>query len=207
MGEEQQKSEPIFLPKLSRLCWDSAIGTLRSPALLRGCWGELGRTDEWAPEKLPGAPERGWGGSWTEAPGSAGREGSARPGAARMGALSQRRRPETGPHILGTLCPLRHAHSGRGSRDGRRCWPHLAGWALPTFGSSEEQLVRGVQAEDRLGVALGHGDALQRGRPPPLGSSNWRDDPPSRTEAERAPISWGHHARLRGAQGRVGTRA
>lgn len=47
-----------------------------------------------------------------------------------------------------------------------------------TFGPREEQLVRGVQAEDGLGVALGHGDALQRGRPRALGPSDGRDDAP-----------------------------
>lgn len=40
-------------------------------------------------------------------------------------------------------------------------------------------------------MALGHGDALQRRRPPALGSPDRRDDAPSRTEGERAAVSRG----------------
>lgn len=68
-------------------------------------------------------------------------------------------------------------------------WPV---WVPLTFGACEEQLVRGVQAEDGLGVALGHGDALQWGRPRALGSSNGGDDAPSQERGrEGAPVSWG----------------
>lgn len=89
-------------------------------------------------------------------------------------------------------------------------WPV---WVPLTFGAREEQLVRGIQAEDGLGVALGHGDALQWGRPRTLGSSNRGDDAPSRERGrEDAPVSQGDRARLseahgQRAQGREGTRA
>lgn len=48
-----------------------------------------------------------------------------------------------------------------------------------TFGSCEKQLVCGIQAEDGLGVALGHGDALQWGCSSTLHSSNRGNDAPS----------------------------
>ena len=53
-------------------------------------------------------------------------------------------------------------------------------------------------------MTFGHRDALQRGRPSTLGSSDRRDDAPSRTEGEGAPISQGHRTRLRGGQGKGG---
>lgn len=63
-------------------------------------------------------------------------------------------------------------------------------WVLLTFGSCEQQLIRGVQAEDGLGVALGHGDALQWGCPRTLGSSNGGDDAPSQERGRKgAPVS------------------
>lgn len=61
-----------------------------------------------------------------------------------------------------------------------------------TFGPCEKQLVCGVQAEDRLSVALGHGHALQRGCPRTLRSSNRGDDAPSRERGrEDVPVSQG----------------
>lgn len=74
--------------------------------------------------------------------------------------------------------------------------------APPTFGSREQQLIRGVQAEDGLGVALGHGDALQRGRPRTLGSSDGGDDAPSRERGrEDTPVSRETEARPRQGRG------
>lgn len=94
------------------------------------------------------------------------------------------------------------AVSGGGSR--RLGDPKSTGrvWVPPTFGAREEQLVRGVHAEHGLGVALGHGDALQRGRPGALGSSDRGDDAPSRERGREAPVSPGPRpgrARLRGS--------
>lgn len=71
----------------------------------------------------------------------------------------------------------------------------------PTFGPCEEQLVRGVQTEDRLGVALGHGDTLQRGCARTLGPSDRGDDAPSGRERRGCAHQPG---RLGSAEGHVG---
>jgi hypothetical protein len=53
-------------------------------------------------------------------------------------------------------------------------------------------------------VTLGHGDALQRGRPRSLSSANGGDDAPSREKGrEDVPVSQG--ARLTEAHGREGS--
>lgn len=59
------------------------------------------------------------------------------------------------------------------------CPPH-------TFGPGEKQLVGGIQAEHRLGVAFCHRDALQRGCPGVLGSTHWVNDAPCIGKKEQA---------------------
>lgn len=81
----------------------------------------------------------------------------------------------------------------------------------PTFGPCEKQLIRGIQAKDGLGVALGHGDALQWGRACALGASDRCDDAPSGRERQGTEPSAGGIAarqlRANGEQGREGSRA
>lgn len=86
-----------------------------------------------------------------------------------------------GGSVFSSLQPILPKEAGVGVRPNAT----QPGWVLLTFGPCEQQLVRGVQAEDGLGVALGHGDALQGGRPCTLGSSNGGDDAPSRERGER----------------------
>lgn len=114
----------------------------------------------------------------------------ARRGGPGWGALSPGRRP----HLLNLAAVIPSPGQpalakGAGGREALT--PTCLVRVPPTFGPCEEQLIRGVQAEDGLGVALGHGDALQRGRPRAPGSSDRGDDAPSRERGREAPVSPG----------------
>ena len=130
------------------------------------------------------------------------------PGPARRGGLGWGSPEPQQEQVLISLAAV----SGGGSRQLRDPEPTGPAWVPPTFGAREEQLIRGVHTEHRLGVALSHGDALQRGRPGALGSSDRGDDAPSRERGREVPVSPGlqpGRARLLGtghAQGLWGLR-
>lgn len=86
------------------------------------------------------------------------------------------------PQVVIRVWGLSHSPASIGISTAQHPPPTLT--RARTFGSSEEQLISGIQAENRLGVSLCHGDALQWGCPGTLGTTHWINDAPSKKERE-----------------------